>query len=71
MLFRSDAVAAALRDQIAKSEEWQKPIFPVSGKDLLALGVKPGPAMGERLRELERRWIDSDFTFDRDALLGS
>jgi poly(A) polymerase len=41
----------------------------VSGKDLIAAGLAPGPAMGEALRQLEDWWVASDFKPDRDALM--
>jgi len=42
-------------------------IFPVTGKDLMP--DYSGPELGARLAELERRWIESDFTLTREALL--
>lgn len=42
--------------------------FPVRAADLMP-GLA-GPALGARLRELEDRWIASDFRLTRDALLG-
>lgn len=45
------------------------PIFPLRGSDLLAAGMKPGPALGSELERLERRWIESGFALDRAALL--
>ncbi|GGB05095.1 cytidine(C)-cytidine(C)-adenosine (A)]-adding enzyme [Brucella endophytica] len=49
---------------------YEAPVFPVTGGDLLALGVKKGPRLGEMLRSLETIWIDSGFKLDREALLG-
>jgi poly(A) polymerase len=47
-------------------------LFPVSGADLIARGVSsPGPEMGARLSALEDRWVDSNFTLSKDALLDS
>lgn len=43
--------------------------FPVSARDLMALGMEPGPEIGETLTKIEREWIDSDFTLDRATLL--
>ncbi|MFP3920065.1 MAG: CCA tRNA nucleotidyltransferase [Dichotomicrobium sp.] len=54
---------------LALPDAWRAPTFPLKGADLLALGVRPGPEVGEILRELERRWIDSDFATQRDSLL--
>ncbi|WMT86038.1 CCA tRNA nucleotidyltransferase [Pelagibacterium sp. 26DY04] len=43
--------------------------FPISGADLLAHGMKPGPEVGAELKRLERLWIESRFELDRDGLL--
>ena len=48
---------------------WPLPKFPVMGRDLLAAGFTPGPAMGEALRRLEDWWIASDFKPTREELL--
>ncbi len=45
--------------------------FPVAARDLMDRGLKPGPALGEALRALEERWIESGFELDRDTLLSS
>ncbi|MFI3904583.1 CCA tRNA nucleotidyltransferase [Ochrobactrum sp. S1502_03] len=50
-------------------EKYEPLVFPVTGGDLLALGVEKGPGLGEVLRDLETLWIDSGFSLDRDALL--
>jgi tRNA nucleotidyltransferase/poly(A) polymerase len=63
------ADAAALRKQIAFADDWQKPVFPLKGKDLLAAGMKAGPAVGKRLKALEEAWVESGFTGDQQALL--
>ena len=63
------ADAAALRKQIAFAGDWQKPVFPLKGKDLLEAGMKAGPAVGKRLKALEEAWVDGGFTGDRKALL--
>ncbi|WP_114967024.1 CCA tRNA nucleotidyltransferase [Alkalilacustris brevis] len=53
---------------------WQRDIargaearFPVAAADLMP--ALQGPALGERLRQLEDRWIASDFTLTREELL--
>lgn len=45
--------------------------FPISGSDLVGLGLKPGRHLGQELARLERRWIDSGFTLTRNDLLGT
>jgi poly(A) polymerase len=42
--------------------------FPVKAADLMP--ELHGPALGARLKALEARWIASDFTLSREALLG-
>lgn len=51
------------------AEGWHRPEFPLSGRDLLALGATPGPEVGGMLKTLEDRWVESGFALDRDALL--
>ncbi|MCR5855588.1 CCA tRNA nucleotidyltransferase [Mesorhizobium sp. J428] len=48
---------------------WKRPVFPIAGKDLQALGIAPGPAMGDLLRRLEADWTASSFKLTREELL--
>ena len=48
---------------------WTPPEFPLSGKDLKAAGVEPGPKMGKVIEALKALWVRSNFTADRDKLL--
>ncbi len=50
-------------------ENWQVPTFPIRAADLMELGIKPGPALGQWLSRLEQIWINSQFTLGRDQLL--
>jgi len=52
------------------AEKWEKPELPVKGRDLVEIGLEPGPALGALLAELEAAWVESGFRLDRDALLG-
>lgn len=47
------------------------PVFPLSGRDLMAAGVERGPALGRTLRALEFWWTGRDFTPDRAACLAA
>jgi poly(A) polymerase len=49
-------------------ERWPRPLFPIRGADVLALGVPPGPRVGEILRTLTDSWIDGGFAADEAAL---
>ena len=48
---------------------WMPPKIPICGTDLLSHGVDNGPAIGHMLREAEKRWVSSDFTLEKSALL--
>ena len=42
-------------------EDWQPPVFPLTGGDLIAQGLEPGPIVAETLAKLERAWVDEGF----------
>jgi poly(A) polymerase len=58
-----------LRAFRAAAANWRKPRFPLSGRDLEAAGVVPGPEMGRLLRALEDWWADRDFGPGRAEVL--
>jgi len=43
------------------SRTWQPPRLPVSGRDAIELGLKPGPGIGAVIGELEAWWLEQDF----------
>ena len=45
------------------------PNFPVTGADLIAKGMKPGPEIGAKLGQLKQKWKDSNFKSTKDELL--
>lgn len=48
--------------------DYQPPIFPVNGDDLLKMGFE-GVKIGEILTELKEKWVESGFKFKKDELL--
>ncbi|CAN5167254.1 CCA tRNA nucleotidyltransferase [soil metagenome] len=48
------------RDHL-KWVEWSPPPFPLTGEDIMALGVPKGPQVGAVRKAVERWWIDGDF----------
>ncbi|MBU6319299.1 MAG: CCA tRNA nucleotidyltransferase [Alphaproteobacteria bacterium] len=58
-----------LEERFSRAATWRRPVFPVTGEDLLGLGFRPGRALGETLRRLEESWIASGFDLSRTALL--
>ena len=54
---------------LALARDWTAPEFPISGHDVTALGIPPGPRVGALLDASERWWIAGDFAADRDQCL--
>lgn len=60
---------ATLRRHLARASAWARPVFPLSGADVLKAGVQPGPKVGEILADLENAWVESNFNLDRATLV--
>jgi poly(A) polymerase len=45
------------------------PKFPVTGTQVIAAGARPGPAVGAVLAEVERWWVNNDFTDDELGII--
>ena len=54
----------ALRQRLATLP---RPVFPLEGRDALALGAPPGPAIGAALREVRAWWAQNGCTADAAA----
>ena len=54
-------------DVIKQIEKGARADFPVRPADLMP--KLQGPALGRKLRELEKRWIESDFSLSKEQLL--
>jgi poly(A) polymerase len=52
-----DGEPAAARDAAA----WPRPRFPLSGGDLIAMGLTPGPIVATTLRTIEKQWAATGF----------
>lgn len=55
---------AGLRERLAAMP---RPAFPLAGRDALALGAAPGPAVGRALAAVRAWWLDGGCTADRNA----
>ena len=53
------------RAMLAFADAWERPVFPLSGHDVIKAGVPEGPQVGHILSQVEAWWIDADFTDDR------
>jgi len=59
-----DGGPESLRQRLAGIRQ---PAFPLEGRDVLALGVAPGPRVGTLLREVRQWWLDGGCAADRSA----
>lgn len=57
------------KDLYDKFKNWKPPVFPITGKDLIAFGIKPGPNMGKILANLRDAWEKSGFKMSKNDLL--
>jgi poly(A) polymerase len=49
-------------------DNWPKPQFPLTGRDVMLAGVPQGPLVGQILKEVEDWWIDADFIEDEFSI---
>jgi poly(A) polymerase len=56
------------RALLALADAWERPRFPLSGRDVMSAGVPEGPLVGRILAEVEEWWVDSDFIDDEFSL---
>lgn len=54
---------------IKECEEWVEKALPLSGEDLMKLGIPQGQKVGELLEKVERWWIRKNFKPDHKACL--
>lgn len=58
---RGDSKSKSWRAVLKAARAWEAPRFPVSGLDVMALGVPKGVEVGKTLRALEAWWVDTGF----------
>lgn len=58
---RDRALKADAVDLAAEIADWTPPRLPVGGREVMRLGVPPGPETGAVLAAFERGWIADDF----------
>jgi poly(A) polymerase len=57
-----------LAARLASLDGWERPRLPLSGGDLIAMGLKAGPLVSRTLQAIEREWAQSGFSQDRSAV---
>ena len=57
------------RDLFNETRNWERPKFPLTGRDVKKLGIEEGAAVGELLRGAEAWWVEGDFRANRKDCL--
>ena len=57
--------------ELAVLDTWEVPEFPVTGYDLIQLGMRPGPLYGVTLDSLKNLWANSGYTATKVELLAN
>jgi poly(A) polymerase len=60
--------AVQWRMLLAVADAWERPRFPLSGREVKLAGVPEGPLVGKILAEVEEWWVDADFIEDEFSL---
>ena len=60
--------AVQWRMLLAVADAWERPDFPLTGREVMLAGVPEGPLIGRILAEVEEWWVDADFIEDRFSL---
>ncbi|MCU0953801.1 MAG: CCA tRNA nucleotidyltransferase [Hyphomicrobium sp.] len=55
---------ASRRERYELADLWLPPVLPVSGRDVVALGVPPGPEIGHIIETLDLWWMTAGFPAD-------
>ena len=63
-----DSNAVQWRMLLAVADAWERPRFPLSGREVMLAGVPEGPLVGKILAEVEDWWVDADFIEDEFSL---
>ncbi len=63
---RKDAWVSMLE----KCRSWEDPEFPLSGRDVISLGIPAGPEVGKLLNRVEEWWENGNYRADRQTCLG-
>lgn len=64
-----DDGAVFLKHLHSRFKSWTLPLFPLTGEDVLNLGIKKGERVGTLLKTVETWWLSNDLEPDRKACL--
>ena len=61
-------LGAASAEEVRSLAGWQSPRLPLTGGDLIAMGLAPGAVVARTLQAVERAWIERDFPADEEQV---
>jgi poly(A) polymerase len=61
LLLLSDLDDTRIVEETKSLEGWERPVFPLRGRDLLDWGLPPGPIVAEVMQTVREEWIAADF----------
>ena len=68
ILLDKELIAAEAAERIAALRDWKRPHMPVSGGDLIAMGLTAGPVVAKTMQALEGEWIAAGFPADKNTV---
>lgn len=66
---KTDMLTVTYKKWVRVLDGLDVPVFPVTGQDLIKVGMTEGPEMGVTLKKLESKWIKSGFELSKGELL--
>jgi poly(A) polymerase len=60
--------AGGWRMLLEMADNWQRPRFALTGRDVMEAGIPQGPDVGRLLAQLEDWWVEGDFAASENAL---
>ena len=67
-LLLQDASGEDMRRQLAELDGWTRPRFPLSGGDIIGMGLKAGPVVAKTLQAIEADWIAAGFPPEKEKV---
>jgi len=49
--------------------DWDVPVFPLTGNDVMATGMKAGPEVGQMLTMCKSYWVGTNYTMTKDEMI--
>ncbi len=62
------STAGAWRMLLEMADNWQRPRFVLTGRDVMQAGIPQGPDVGRLLAQVEDWWVEGDFAASESAL---